>query len=57
MEKWEGILNFKKFNWGLTIPLITYWALVWYVGFFTTTIWSIIIAAAIGIWIRITGRG
>jgi hypothetical protein len=58
MEKWEGIIIFTKTR-GLVLPafIVGYWALVWFFGFFATTIWAIIFAAVIGIWIRLTGRG
>ena len=46
-------------NWGLIIVLILcayYWVNVYYYGFFVTTVWSIVIAAVAGLWLRLSGR-
>ena len=34
-----------------------YWISSYFIGFFLTTIFSIIIGAIVGLWIRLTGRG
>lgn len=46
-------------NWGMIILLIlnaSYWVCVWNFGFFLPTIWTIVIASIIGLWLRLTGR-
>tara|TARA_B100000287_G_scaffold370523_1_gene368035 strand:+ start:217 stop:390 length:174 start_codon:yes stop_codon:yes gene_type:complete len=54
------IMNDKtELNWGMIILLIlnaSYWVCVWKFGFFLPTIWTIIIAAIVGLWLRLTGR-
>ena len=49
-----------ELNWGMIILLglnAYYWVCVWKYGFFLPTIWTIIIASIIGVWLRVTGRG
>ena len=49
----------KHWNWGLIIVLIAcvfYWVNVYYHGFFGPTIWTIVIAAVFGLWLRLSGR-
>ena len=46
-------------NWGMIIVLLAcayYWVNVYYYGFFVTTMWTIVITAIIGIWLRMSGR-
>ena len=48
-----------ELNWGMIILLIlnaSYWVCVWNFGFFLPTIWTIVIASIIGLWLRLTGR-
>ena len=46
-------------NWGL-ITIYTlcayYWVSVYYNGFFVSTMWNIVIASIIGLWLRLSGR-
>ena len=47
-------------NWPMIILLglnAYYWVCVYWYGFFLPTIWTIIIASIIGVWLRVTGRG
>ncbi len=49
----------KEFNWGMIILLMLngfYWVCVWKFGFFLPTIWTIVIASVIGLWMRLSGR-
>ena len=46
-------------NWGLIVVLLLnayYWVNVYYYGFFVTTVWTIVIAAVFGLWLRLSGR-
>ena len=46
-------------NWGLIVIFIAlayYWVNVYYYGFFVTTVWTIVITAIIGLWLRLSGR-
>ena len=46
-------------NWGIIVILLLnayYWVNVYYNGFFVTTIWTIVLAAIVGIWLRVSGR-
>ena len=46
-------------NWGMIIILLLnvyYWFNVWMYGFFTSTIWTIVIAAIIGLYFKLTDR-
>ena len=45
-----------KFNWPLVGTAIVFWGCVWLVGLFQTTMWSMIIAAVIGIYLRLSGK-
>ena len=52
-------MDFTKWNWTIISLLIVnayYWVMVYYFGFFTPTIWIIVIAAVVGIYLRLTGR-
>ena len=51
--------NEDRINWGLIVVLLAcayYWVNVYYYGFFTSTIWTIVIAAIVGLYFRVTGR-
>ena len=51
--------NEDRFNWGLIVVLLAcayYWVNVYYYGFFVTTVWTIVIAAVFGLWLRLSGR-
>ncbi len=59
MEKWQGLWNVKI---NLTFVVlfsmcIAFWLASWIFGLFLTTIFTIIGAAMVGLWIRLTGRG
>ena len=46
-------------NWGMIIVLLAcayYWVNVYYYGFFTSTMWTIVIAAIVGLYFRLSGR-
>ena len=46
-------------NWGMIIVLLAcayYWVNVYYYGFFTSTVWTIVIAAIVGLYFRLTDR-
>ena len=48
-----------EINWGMIILLIGcayYWVNVYYHGFFVPTMWTIVIAAVIGLCFRLSGR-
>ena len=48
-----------KINWPWVVLIslaIIFWTSVWYNGFFISLMWLIVVAAVIGIWLRITGR-
>ena len=48
-----------KINWGLIIILILcayYWVNVYWYGFFIPTIWTIVIASIIGLYLRLSGK-
>ena len=50
----------KELNWGMIGLLILnafYWVNVYYFGFIIPTIWTIVGACIIGLWLRLTGRG
>ena len=50
----------KEFNFGLVIILIlnaVFWFSVFTYGFFVSLMWSIVGAAIVGLWFRLTGRG
>ena len=42
-----------KFNWPLVGTSILFWGCVWFYGFFQTMMWSVIITAVIGIYLRL----
>ena len=45
----------REYNWGMIILLtlnVSYWVCVWKFGFFISTIWTVIIAALVGIVLR-----
>jgi len=49
-----------ELNWGMIILLLLnayYWVNVYWYGFFIPTMWTIVIAAVIGLWLRLSGRG
>ena len=51
--------NQDRFNWGLIIILLLnayYWVNVYWYGFFIPTMWTIVIAAIIGLYFRLSGR-
>jgi len=35
---------------------VAFWCAVYIFGFFASVIWTVVVAAVIGIWLRITGR-
>ena len=46
-------------NWGLIILLVAcayYWVNVYWYGFFVSTMWTIVIAALVGLYFRMTGK-
>jgi len=46
-------------NWGLIVVLLLnayYWVCVYYYGFFVPTMWTIVIAAIVGLCFRLSGR-
>ena len=46
-------------NWGLIVVLLLnayYWVCVYYYGFFIHTMWTIVIAAMVGLYFRLSGR-
>ena len=49
----------KEFNWGL-IGLLTLNAIFWFsvftYGFFISLCWTVILAAIVGLWLRLSGR-
>ena len=50
----------KEFNFGLVIILILnaiFWFSVFIYGFFISLMWTIVGAAIVGLWFRLTGRG
>tara|TARA_Y100001963_G_scaffold118870_1_gene165703 strand:+ start:1535 stop:1708 length:174 start_codon:yes stop_codon:yes gene_type:complete len=50
----------KEFNFGLVIILIlnaVFWFSVFIYGFFISLMWTIVGAAIVGLWFRLTGRG
>jgi len=50
----------KDFNWGMIavgIGSILVWYSIFAFGFFVTLMWLIVIAAVLGLWIRLSGRG
>ena len=54
-DQWD----FTRWNWGMIAILLTnayYWVMVYYFGFFIPTIWTIIVAAVVGLYLRLTGR-
>ncbi len=58
MEK-NNPWDFTKWNWtmmGILIVNAYYWVMVYYFGFFIPTIWTIVIASVVGIYLRLTGR-
>ena len=51
--------NEDRFNWGLIVGLLGcayYWVNVYYYGFFVTTMWTLVIAAIIALWLKLTDR-
>ena len=49
----------NNWNWGLLIILILcayYWVNVYWYGFFIPTIWTIVIASIIGLYLRLSGK-
>ena len=49
----------KNWNWGLIILLLLnayYWVSVYYYGFFVPTMWTIVIAAIVGLYLRLSGK-
>tara|TARA_B100000131_G_C17762340_1_gene469770 strand:+ start:387 stop:566 length:180 start_codon:yes stop_codon:yes gene_type:complete len=58
MEK-NNPWDFTRWNWTILSLLIVnayYWVMVYYFGFFIPTIWTIVIASVVGIYLRLTGR-
>jgi uncharacterized membrane protein len=50
----------KDINWGMVavgILSILVWYSIFTIGFWITVIWLIVVAAIVGLWIRLTGRG
>ena len=50
----------KELNWGLIILLALnafFWFSVFTWGFFISLMWTIVGAAIVGLWFRLTGRG
>ena len=45
-----------KINWPLVGTLILFWGCVWFFGFFQTMMWSMIITASIGIYLRLSKK-
>ncbi len=41
----------------LTMVCAYFWIATYMFGFFIAVIWTIVIAAVVGLWIRLTGRG
>ena len=53
-------MDFTDFNrgiYGIVVLMIIFWYGVFTIGLFQTTMWSIVISAVVGLWIRLTGRG
>ena len=54
------LINDKaEFNWGLIGLLLLnafFWFSVWTWGFFISLCWTIIVAAIVGLWLRLSGR-
>jgi len=48
--------NKMKFNWPLVGISILFWGCVWLFGFFQTAVWSVIITATIGIYLRLSKK-
>tara|TARA_Y100001938_G_scaffold146055_2_gene224132 strand:- start:2269 stop:2442 length:174 start_codon:yes stop_codon:yes gene_type:complete len=49
----------KELNWGLIILLVlnaSYWVCVWKFGFFLPTMWTVVGACIVGLWLRLSGR-
>ena len=50
----------KEINWGMIVLLLLnayFWVCVYYYGFFISLTWTVVIAAIVGLWLRLTGRG
>ena len=46
-------------NWGMILLLLAnayYWVCVYWYGFFTPTMWTIVIAAMVGLYFRLVGK-
>ena len=53
------VIKEPNLNWGMIILFALnafYWVNVYYFGFIVPTIWTIVIACIIGLWLRLTGR-
>ena len=48
-----------EYGWGIPVLLLLnayYWVCVYWYGFFVPTMWTIVIAAIVGLYFRLTGR-
>ena len=53
-------MDFTSFNrgiYGIVVLMVIFCYSVFTIGLFQTTMWSMVISAVIGLWIRLTGRG
>ena len=53
------VIKEPNLNWGMIILFALnafYWVNVYYFGFIVPTIWTIVGACIIGLWLRLTGR-
>ena len=42
---------------GLLILNIIFWVNVYFFGFFQPFVWTMVLSAIVGLWLRLTGRG
>ena len=62
LEKTEALMvdtEHDSINWGLIVTLLLcvyYWVNVYLFGFFTTTMWTIVLAAMVGLYFRLVGK-
>ena len=45
-----------KFNWPLIGTVSIFWGCVWLFGFFQSMMWSVILTAVIGIYLRLSKK-
>ena len=53
-------MDYREFNWGIFgifVLMVIIWYNIFTNGFFQTIMWTIVISAIVGLWIRLTGRG